>query len=52
VQAQFQPLIAEGQHPRIFLIGCSDSRLFPCMLRSGQPAGQKPDGLPHGAQSG
>lgn len=32
VQEQFQTLIAEGQHPTILFIDCSDSRLVPYML--------------------
>ena len=37
VQAQFQTLVSEGQHPSILFIGCSDSRLVPYLLTGTGP---------------
>lgn len=37
VQEQFQALVAEGQHPTILFIGCSDSRLVPYLLTGTGP---------------
>ena len=37
VQAQFQTLMSEGQHPSILFIGCSDSRLVPYLLTGTGP---------------
>ena len=37
VQEQFQNLVAEGQHPTILFIGCSDSRLVPYLLTGTGP---------------
>ncbi|MBP6007261.1 MAG: carbonic anhydrase [Rhodoferax sp.] len=37
VQAHFQTLVTEGQHPSILFIGCSDSRLVPYLLTGTGP---------------
>ena len=37
VQAQFENLVQEGQHPSILFIGCSDSRLVPYLLTGAGP---------------
>jgi carbonic anhydrase len=37
VQAQFQSLVEDGQHPTILFIGCSDSRLVPYLLTGTGP---------------
>lgn len=37
VQDQFKSLVAEGQHPSILFIGCSDSRLVPYLLTGTGP---------------
>jgi len=36
-QAQFQDLVAHGQHPSTLFIGCSDSRLVPYLLTGAGP---------------
>lgn len=36
-QAQFQDLVAQGQHPSTLFIGCSDSRLVPYLLTGAGP---------------
>ena len=37
VQAQFENLVQDGQHPSILFIGCSDSRLVPYLLTGTGP---------------
>ncbi len=37
VQARFQHLVRDGQHPTILFIGCSDSRLVPYLLTGTGP---------------
>ena len=37
VQAQFEDLVQDGQHPSILFIGCSDSRLVPYLLTGTGP---------------
>jgi carbonic anhydrase len=37
VQAQFENLVKDGQHPTILFIGCSDSRLVPYLLTGTGP---------------
>jgi carbonic anhydrase len=37
IQEQFQDLVAQGQHPTILFIGCSDSRLVPYLLTGTGP---------------
>ena len=36
-QQRFQDLVAQGQHPKTLFIGCSDSRLVPCLLTGAGP---------------
>ncbi len=36
-QQRFQDLVAHGQHPKTLFIGCSDSRLVPCLLTGAEP---------------
>lgn len=36
-QQRFQDLVANGQHPKILFIGCSDSRLVPYLLTGAEP---------------
>jgi carbonic anhydrase len=34
---RFQDLVSQGQHPKTLFIGCSDSRLAPCLLTGAGP---------------
>ena len=36
-RTQFQSLVEDGQHPKTLFIGCSDSRLVPCLLTGAGP---------------
>ncbi len=36
-QQRFQDLVAQGQHPKMLFIGCSDSRLVPHLLTGAGP---------------
>ena len=36
-EGQFKELVAQGQHPTILFVGCSDSRLVPYMLTGAGP---------------
>lgn len=36
-QQRFQDLVEQGQHPKALFIGCSDSRLVPCLLTGAGP---------------